>query len=99
MLSHQNWEVKGNQGQSTEKMLQHITAMTYSQLCATNEFILGERYLRIFDAYAGSNSKQQSRYSQNGKRLGKIFDSLSTAQVYLSDIFGMEMRPAKQEQN
>jgi hypothetical protein len=85
MLSHQNWEVKGNQEQSTEKMLQHITAMTYSQLCATNEFIRGERYLRIFGAYAALNSKQQSRHSQNGKRLGKIFGSLSTAQVWVAD--------------
>jgi hypothetical protein len=65
----------GSQGQSrtiNRKMLRHNTTMMYlTILCAIDEFNLRERYLRIFGVYAALKSKQQSRHSQNGKRLKK----------------------------
>jgi hypothetical protein len=87
MLSHRNREVKGNQGQSIEKMLQHNTTMLYlTNLCAIDKFNLRERYLRIFGFYAALKSKQQSRHSQNGKRLKKYPDRYPQPRSNFADI-------------
>jgi hypothetical protein len=88
MLSHRNREVKGNQGQSRKNVAAQHNDDVLTNLCAIDEFDLRERYLRIFGVYAGLKSKQQSRHSQNGKRLKKYPDRYPQPRSNFAEIFG-----------